>query len=201
VGSALELIPGVGSLMKRWYAGAGDAGVMFSPDAFVTLAGYKIQLPVDIALSARRVVNVRTNDGLRDSIKQLTPTVTMDITLGGRSGNWRKATLPPIPTLPVIGGAAATVTGVVGTLLGTSELVATTEILGEIFGTLRKAEAPVTIEDADGVLADLGVYAAVPLSFDMSPIRPGYTWTMGLLWDLDEDPVEVLFPTEEETGG
>lgn len=196
--SLLENIPGVGDLLKRWYAGTGDAGVMFAESAFVTLAGYKIVLPVDISVSSRKRVVVRENEGLRDSIKFITPTVTMDVTLAGRAGNWRKSTLPPIPNIPVVGGAAATVTGAIGTLLGTSELITTVDMVAELFGILRKATEPVQISDEQGLLAAIGVLAVVPLSFDLSPRIPEVSWTMGLLWDLDEDPLTVLFPEEGE---
>lgn len=186
--------------MNRWYAGAGDAGVMFVENAYVTLAGYEVPLPVTIALSARREVRAQTNEGLRDSIKQITPACTMDITLSGSAGNWRKATLPPIPTIPGVGGAVSSVAGVVGTLLGTSEYVLATDILAELFGILRKFENAVPITDRDGVLAAVGVTAVVPLSFDVTPGDREYAWSMALLWDLDEDPIAVLFPEEGEGG-
>jgi hypothetical protein len=70
-------------------------------------------------------------------------------------------------------------------------------MLGEIFGILRKADKPILIKDREGVLAGLGITAAVPVSFQAKAQHPQYEWTMTLKWDLDEDPMEKLFPEEE----
>jgi hypothetical protein len=198
VGSLLDSIPGVGGLMNRWFAAPSDVGVIFAPRTYVKLAGYELKLPVDISASVRRRVTVRENEGLRDTVKSVTPTATMDITLAGRVGDWRKSTLPPIPTMPVVGGAVATGAGILSALLGTSAYIDKTEVLAEMVGIIRKFEDPVLIEDAGGILAAIGVFAVVPTGIDLSPARIEYAWTMSLLWDLDEDPVDVLWPEEEE---
>lgn len=195
--NVLEYLPGVSELMNRWFAAPGDAGLMFYEEAYVTLANYELKLPVDISLSAGKKVVIRENDGLRDSIKAVTPLVTMDITLSGKAGTWRKVTLPILPNVPVLGGAVGELTGVAGTLLGTSELVDKTEMLAEIFGILRKADKPILIKDREGVLAGLGITAAVPVSFEAKAQHPQYEWSMVLKWDLDESPMTVLFPEQE----
>jgi hypothetical protein len=201
--SLLESIPGVGSLMNRWFAAAGDAGVMFVDNAYVTFKGLpggtvEIKLPVAISLSARRRITITENEGLADPIKYVTKSIVTDVTMAGRAATWRKATLPPIPAIPVVGGAAAGVLGSVGTLLGTSEYLDKMEILRDLFVNVLKAfDAPVEVVDSEGFLDAHDVTHLIPLDYQATPQMEEVAWVMRFVADSDEDPLALLFPEEE----
>lgn len=193
----LEHIPGLSEEMNRWFAAPGDAGLMFYEEAYVTLAGYQLLLPVDISVSVSKSVVIRENDGLADSIKAITPLMMTDITLAGKAGTWRKVTLPTLPSIPSLGGAVGELTGVAGTLLGTSKLVDRNEMLKKLFSILKDNDKAIEIEDREGVLKELGVEHVVPVSFEAKAQHPQYEWTMTLKRDDDENPLVKLFPEKE----
>ena len=205
-GSWLEQIqiPGMGSVLNTWFAAEGDAGVMFYDQAFVTLGGYEIKLPVDIVVSAKRDIQSRTNQGGSDAVKSISRAVTMTITLKGFAGTWRKTTLPTLPNIPLIGGLTGELTGIAGTVIGTSKLVERNEMMGELFGIFRKADHPLEIKDRAGFLAALGVYAVVVDGFEASPKHPQYEWSMTMSWDDDQSAAQKMFKEdgqEEEPNG
>ena len=201
--SLLESIPGVGGIINRYFAFPGDAGVMFVDNTFVKFSGLpgtlvEIKLPVMISISARRRVNVTENEGLPDPIKYVTDSVVTDVTLAGRAGTWRKATMPPIPTIPLVGGGFAGAMGVLGTLLGTSEYVDKIEMLGMLYNeVLIGADGPVAIEDTEGFLSGHGIGYVVPLDYQATPQMEEVAWVMRFVADAAEDPLTLIFPEEE----
>jgi len=201
--SLLESIPGVGGLMARWFSSPGDAGVMFVDNAYVTFKGLpggtvEIKLPVAISLSARRRITITENEGLEDPIKYVTKSVVTDVTMAGRAGTWRKATMPPIPTVPVVGGAVAGALSSVGALLGTSDFLDKMEILRDLFvNVLKAADAPIEVVDTEGFLDAHDVTHLVPLDYQATPQFEEVAWVMRFVADADEDPLTLLFPEEK----
>ena len=201
--SLLESIPGVSDIVNRYFAFPGDAGVMFVDNTYVTLKGLpggtvEIKLPVAISISARRRVTVTENEGLPDPIKYVADSVVTEVTLAGRAGTWRKSTLPSIPTIPVIGGGVSAVTGVLGTLLGTSAFVDKVEMLRMLYNeVLMDADGPVEITDAEGFLSGHDIGYVVPLDYQATPQLEEVAWVMRFIADADEDPLTVIFPEEE----
>jgi hypothetical protein len=191
--SLLEHIPGVGGVMNRWFAYGNDAGLMFVDSAFVTLGEYDIKLPVSIALTARKKVVTRENDGLVEPITFVTRCVTTDLTLSGRAGNWRKTTLPPIPVVPAVGGIVGGVAGVASTLIGTDELIDKVEMLAELYGLLRKADGPVRIVDKEGLLGEKGIEFVNLADFREMPEGCQVAWTMRCVVDSDINPTDLIF--------
>jgi|GEM_PF-2032567 len=195
--SLLEHIPGVNDIMNRWFAYGNDAGLMFVDSAFVTLGGYEIKLPVSIALSAVKKVTVHENDGLVEPITFVTRCIKTELTLSGKAGNWRKTTLPGVPTVPVVGGAVGGAAGIASTLLGTDELINKAEMLGELYGLLRKADEPVEINDREGLLVEKGIRAVNLMDFRETPESSQVAWTMRCVVDSDINPMRLIFPKED----
>lgn len=201
--SLLESIPGVAGIINRYFAFPGDAGIMFVDNTYVTLKGLpggpvEIKLPVMISVAGRRRVNIRENDDLEDPIKFITKSVVVDVTLAGSAGTWRKSMIESIPTVPVVGGAVAAVTGVFGTILGTSEYTDKIEILRALFlEVLKGADGPVEIEDTEGFLDGHDITHVVPLDYHATPQLEEVAWVMRFVADTNEDPLTQIFPEDE----
>ena len=209
-----KALAGYAAFLNKWFASATDAGVMFAERAFVTLAGYKIGLPVAISLAARRRVKIEDNEGLRDTIKFITKTTSTQITLAGAAANWRVARPSPLPSIPGVprklqGLAQGAITQVAQSILPsdiglylqmptTDEYVNKVKMLGELYGILRKADAPLEIIDEEGLLAGHGINFVVPTDFSEMPMAHVVAWRMTLAVDYDADPLELLFPEEEK---
>lgn len=201
--SLLESIPGVAGIINRYFAFPGDAGIMFVDNTYVTfkqLPGgpVEIKLPVMISVSGRRNVKIKENDDLEDPIKFITKSVVTDVTLAGSAGTWRKSTLPPIPSVPGVGGAVAVVTGVFGTILGTSEYTDKIEILRALFTeVLKGADGAIEIEDMEGFLDGHDITHVVPLDYHATPQLEEVAWVMRFTADANEDPLTLIFPEED----
>jgi hypothetical protein len=203
----LEYIPKIGELLDRedrQFAPDDAAGIMFVDQTFVQLAQYKIAIPVSISVSATKRVVIVENEGLREPIKFITPTVTTDITLAGTAGNWCTPATKgpslhiPIPPIPRLGETLGRIRHEVEKFLGpSSRHIDKLDMLAEIYGILRKAEEPVEIKDLEGRLARYGIMAAVPLSFNDEPQEAHIAWNMKLVADRDENPVQLMFPEEK----
>jgi hypothetical protein len=198
--SLLEHIPGASDVMNRWFAYGNDAGIMFVDSAFVTLGDgdnkYDIKLPVSIALTARKKVVTRENDGLVEPITFVTRCVTTDLTLSGRAANWRKTTLPPIPIVPAVGGIVGGVAGVASTLIGTEPLIDKVKMLADLYGLLRKVDEPVRIVDKEGLLGEKGIEYVNLADFREMPEGCQVAWTMRCVVDSDISPMELIFSQE-----
>ena len=200
--SLLESIPGVAGIINRYFAFPGDAGIMFVDNTYVTfrqLPGgpVEIKLPVMISVSGRRRVNIRENDDLEDPIKFITKSVVVDVILAGSAGTWRKAMIESIPSVPLVGGAVAAVTGVFGTILGTSEYTDKIEILRALFmEVLKGADGPVEIEDTEGFLDGHDITHVVPLDYRATPQLEEVAWMMRFVADANEDPLTLIFPED-----
>jgi hypothetical protein len=203
----LDYIPKIGEFLNREdqrFTPDDAAGIMFVDQTFVQLAQYKIAIPVSISVSATKRVVIVENEGLREPIKFITPTVTTEITLAGTAGNWRTpypkgpGLHVPIPPIPGLGGMWGRVTHEIEKFLGPSYcFVDKLDMLAEIYGILRKAEEPVELKDIEGRLARYGIMAAVPLSFSDEPQEAQIAWTMKLVADRDENPIQLMFPEEK----
>jgi hypothetical protein len=200
----LERIPYATTVLKRYFSYPGDAGVMFVENAYVSFIGIpgggtvEIKLPVAISISARRRVVIRESEGIEDSIKFVTKSVTADVTLAGSAGNWRKPTMPSVPGVPVIGGLATGMAGVESMIIGTSEYVNKIEMLEELYKKIIvPADSPIKIKDAEGFLAAHDIGYVIPLDYQATPQFEEVAWVMRFVADKDQDVLDAIFPEEK----
>lgn len=200
--SIVEDIPGVGGFFKRYYRSDDVVGVMFVEKAFVTLDDYEIKLPVDISMHSRRDVAIDVVDELDYPIQWLGKTVTIDITLVGRAGDWRKSVLPMAPDIPFAGEVIQGGYDLINTLLGTSQLVSKIKELEELAGKLKTADKPIKIEDANGRFSSRGIFHANIVDFRERTEDREIAWDMHLIADAipdspEGDVIQLFFATEE----
>jgi len=192
--------------LDRWRLTDKTTGYLFRQEDYLTI-GRDITFPLPVSITFRSVgkLVVTKLDKLDDTVKQRVGFHGWQLSLSGTAGNWKARTMPPLPDIPVVGGMIEQGYGIAAMLVGMDQVMEVPAWLKELSRKVLYQHSPSPISDKGGLLADLGITHIV---FDPNTlqIRPGggvneYLWSVTAWSDTAGDPLEKLFPKEEEGAG